>query len=287
MKNFIRNIKEHKIAALICLGVVALLVLISVLAVRHGSKDSDDGSSSEQASEAEIGEAKRFYEDSDYPLTVTQEGQTLAVSLDGSATPDLAWQSFCTPEGIVTAEFDGEEDGGKVRSVISPEAVGYTTVTYSRSSEIGGMGYDAVSFSLDVYVYADEDNGTMYVRLSGTRQNNSASGAADTDNPYLLDANTVLFPKGIGDWTLTADPDSNAPEGYFNIMQATTDDGLSYFAVVIDSSLEYNEDGSLNFDAITAKLLLKSEALGIEQKLKCVMDEERTLTLVEAEETNE
>lgn len=274
MENFIRNIKNHKKIAVICLSVLLVSIIIVMIVTKFGGGTKINPTVKEHNSDA-IG----YFEDSDYPVYASQENQTLVIELDGSKSPDLKWENSDSPDNIIAVSDKGEEKDGMLTYVLWPSSTGYATVTFKRSGEIGGFSYDAVNIQVDVIVYTDDEN-VMYIKISDIRQSTASAGALDSDTPYLLNKNRVIMPNG-GDWTLAPADDGGAPEGLYRIMEGVDDSGYSYFDVSKDLSLMINEDGEPDENAVESRLILKSESLGIEKRLDCVMNSEREWLLVE------
>ncbi len=281
MKNFIRNIKEHKKIALICLALIIILVVVTVLVMKLGGK-SDSSSSSDTQSEGD-GNKSGYFSDSKYPVSVTASGSTATISLEAKDSSDnMKWELSVADDSIASAEFDGKDTDKKLDSTLTPKGVGYTTVTYKRTGELNGVSYDSVNLRVDVTVYADDDSG-LHIRVDNVHQSTSSSGAVDSKTPYLLKDNRVIFPAG-GDWTLTAEPEGKLPKGLYVLLPGTDDEGHSYYEVSMNNSLIIKDNGEVDMDAINSRLVLQSESLGVKKKLKCVMNAEKEWKLVEAEE---
>ena len=281
MKNFIRNIKEHKKIALICLALIIVLVAVTVLVMKLGGKSESSSSSDTQSEGSQDG--SDYFSDSKYPVSITGSGSSATVSLEAKDSSDnMKWELSVADDGIASAVFDGKDTDKKLASTIIPKGVGYTTVTYKRTGELNGVSYDAVNIRADVTVYAD-DGGSLHIRVDNVRQSTSSSGAVDSKTPYLLKGNRVIFPAG-GDWTLTVESEGKVPEGLYVIMPGTDDEGHSYYDVSMNNSLIIKDNGEADLDAINSRLVLQSESLGVIKKLKCVMNAEKEWTLTEAEE---
>ncbi len=284
MKNFIRNIKEHKKAALISLAVLLAVIAVTVLVVKlSGTGSSSDAESSlpeENASGEEEGPSG-YFEDTAYPVSVSGRGQSMIISLQAKEAADQKWEYSCEPSGIVSVSLDGDETDGNASFALTPMKTGYSTVTFKRTGKVGELSYDVVSMAAEIMVYADE-NDAMYIRLENMRQDLASSGALESETPFLLAGNRVILPNG-GDWTLTIEADGEVPEGYYSILPGTDDDGNAYFDVAVDTSRLFDDSGELSLAALGSKLLLKSEALSIEKRISCEINEYNELTLTEVE----
>ena len=278
MKNFIRNIKEHKKAALICLAVLILVIAAAVLAVKlsGGNEEPSEGSSSAEEQSSEAAESKSYFAESGYPVSVSERGQSLLISLKAGAK----WEYSMDPAGIVSVDAETAETEENTVYALTPMRPGYTTVSFRQGGVLEGVEYDAVNIQAEITVYADE-SGTMHIRTEDMRMNSSAPGAADSKTPYLLSGSRVILPNG-GDWTLTVEADGDIPEGLYTVMPGTDSEGRSYYDVSMDPSLVTK--GGIDMNALSSRLLLKSESLGIEKRLRCVMNAEREWVLTEAEE---
>ena len=277
MKNFIRNIKQHKKIALICLVLLIVLVALVVVVMKLG-KSSGDQSDESQGDD----NSSQYFSDSKYPLTVSVNGSVATVSLEAKDSSDMKWECSEETQGVALAKLEGNDTEKKLTSTITAQSIGYTTVVYKRTGELNGVKYDAVNIRVDIAVYAADD-GKLLVRVDKVSQNTSSSGAVDSKTPYLLKENRVILPEG-GDWTLTVDAEGKVPEGLYRIMQGTDENGHSYYDVSMDTSLIIKDNGETDVNALNSRILLKSESLGIKKKLKCVMNAEKEWTLTEAEE---
>lgn len=278
MNNFVRNVKEHKAAAVICLLLLAALITVTVFVMKDQKSDTE--LSSDDTEDVSQSTEKLLFADSSYPVkVVTENDGTLSVELDGSASPDITWAMIGddSSDTIIKAE-NSEEKEGLMTCTISPVSVGYATLGFSRSGEVKGIKYNAVVIDIDVYVSADKD-GNQKVSLSDARISTSSAGGLDSDTPYLLDGDRVVLPNG-GDWVLEAKLADGAPKGLFNIYRLQDVDGLEYYAVDKDITLLAGMDAEKTVEILKeSRLVLSSESLGIEQELECTMSEERKWVL--------
>ena len=291
MKNFIKNIREHKAAAAICLLLLAALITAAVLAMKN--ETNDDSSSAEgdgQASGQAESSTTVYFKGTDYPVTVTRESNgTLTVEFDGSKSPDSAW-GFSTDdtESALVEVKNSEEKDCKMTSTVAPVSMGYAALSFTRSGEVSGIKYNAVTIEAEVCVSADKD-GNMQVSLSDIKQNLSSAGALDSETPYMLKDDKVIMPNG-GDWVLEPKLADGAPSSLFRIYRLNDVDGMEYFAVEkVPSALAgVNADAAFKMLA-ESRLVLKSESLDIEQELECTMTDDRTwkLSVYNADEKTE
>ena len=273
MKNFIRNIKNHWKLALVCLAVLVVIVVITVLVVRSGGSKPPDGSSSgtePNASSDTVG----YFENSDYPVRTLRQDNDLIITLQGTD-----WEYSCQPLDKLYISLESTDDGTSVYKA-APVDLGYATVTFKKTASLGELSYDTVNIQAEVVVFEEADE-TLSVRLSDIRENTSASGAMESETPYLLQDNRVIMPNG-GDWTLTVSGEGNVPEELYRIMPGVSDEGYSYFDVTKNPGLLIDENGEINEELANTKLVLSSESLGIEVTLECIMNTEREWILVEA-----
>lgn len=271
MKNFIQNVKKHKFIALGCLALIILFIVIEVISITSDKKDNSSSSS-----DSEKGKSRGYFEKTKYPVTVTEKDQKLYITLDGSASSKLKWRCENAETDKVKAENDGEESDGKLVSVISAVSTGYATVSYIRETELSGVKYDEVKIDINVFVYSDHD-GKLYVKLSEIRENSASAGAAGSKTPYLLDGNRVVLPNG-GDWTLSV----SGNEKMYMIFPGDAEDGKKFFQVRRNNEINPFDDSSNGINKKTY-LVLKSKDLGIEQKLKCELNDDKDIILVPVE----
>ena len=276
MSTFIKNIKEHKLIALICLLLVAGLITAVILVNRPSGEDTKENTESTAETEDT---ATEYFKEYDYPVKLTNSDGKLTLVLDGSKTPDLKWETVSETTGVVQISQNGEESEGKLTSVISPIAVGYSTVSYKRTTEMAGYSVDLVTVTAEIMVYEDESS-NFVIDISDIRETGSDIGAADTEYPFILKDNRVILPNG-GDWTL--EPSSEAPAELFAVMNGVDENDVVYFQVGIRPEKILGEDGVINTAALSSPLILKSESLGIEQKIVCSADSVSSLILKKVE----
>ena len=270
MSNFIKNVKQHKVAALISFAVLAVLIVVLVLVMKKGGGSDDelslpdsDGGKASQLSE------QSYFENSGYPVKVVLSGKELRIELDGSKSPDSEWTvvSDDTEGEVLKTETDGEEKDSKLSVVGTPVSIGYAMLTFTRSGEVKGLAYNAVTIEADISVTSDDD-GNLKAAVSDIRQSTSNAGALDTETPFLLDGNTVILPAG-GDWVLTPyNENGNIPYGLITVYDGEESDGMKYFVVEKDVSAAISLEPEDAFKALNdSKVLLISEELGVEQLL--------------------
>ena len=293
MNSIIQKIKEHRIistiiAVLLC---AAIIVVIFLLSGTPTGKKADSSSSGDAVTETD------YFKDSDYPVHITEKGTEINIKLDGSKTPELTWDTAIEPGGIIFAENDAKEDNGVLNSLVKPKGGGYVTISYVRSAEIAGRKYAVAKIDVDIIATAADD-GTISVSVSDVRQALASVGAVDTETPYILEGNKVILPNG-GDWTLTPPEVSDDAYPLYTIYSGYDEEGFQYFSVTRNISTYYNSfEESISSDESSEtssaaqgteaenndELILKSESLKTEQKLRCALDENREWILVTAED---
>ena len=291
MKNFIQNIKNHWIIALVCMAVLLAAITFAVILLRTGNGIGGDGQTTGR---------QGYFEDTDYPVYVTERKGIVLFELDGSKTPDLTWQTAFTDEAVASASGNVKERSGKLKAELLPVQTGYTVVSFTRTGQIGGISFDAAVIRAELYVTSDAD-GAMTLRCANVYQELASAGAADTDTPYILEGNRVLLPNG-GDWTLTyRRPDGIAQDEYY-IEEGQNADGVQMFTVyprqgeASTRSPEDLEGGDVpddedEEDAAAAGtvqgLVLRSASLGMEVRLECVQGNSASDILRPLEAANE
>ena len=276
MEAFIQKLKKFRVLIIIAILIISGLLIWLVLR-------SSDSSEKETKGEAETISRTGYFTDTAYPVYISDRDGSLVVELDGSKSSDLKWETDVNAENNLWIKDDGEEYGGKLTTVISPAMAGYTTVTFTRSGEIMGTKYIAAKIQIDV-IGVKKGDGIFTAKLSDIRQITSDTGAVDTESPYIISGCNVLFPKS-GDWTLTPENEDKLPAGLYTITRGidTGSNTLSY-SVSFNPDVIANEEGTVSPEALNSVLVLKSESLGIEKKLACVMDSSREWRLTSVEE---
>ena len=268
MSNFIKNVKQHKIAALISFLVLAVLVVILVLVFKKGSKQDDlTPTDSNAANSAKISE-EGYFEKSDYPVNVVNSGNELKFELDGSKSPDSEWTVTTddTESAVLKTSNDGDEKDSKLTVIGKPVSIGYAMLTFTRSGEINGLAYNAVTIEASVCV-SENDDGDLQLSLVDISQSTANAGALDSKTPYLLDGDRIIFPAG-GDWVLIPVNDENTPYGLLNVYEGVEADGMTYVTVERNVAAVADLDPEAAFKALeSSRLKLISESLGVEQDL--------------------
>ena len=282
MSTFINNIKNHKKLAAICgavlVAAIAVAVLVCVQANRH-----------EGTTQSNTEKPKVYFEDTDYPVTVRKKDGILEFELDGSKSADLKWNYSVEPTVVAQLEEKSFEKKGKQKLFLTPLAAGYANATFTRSTELAGVHYDVVSIYADFFVSVDQ-NGEKQLTLNNMRQVGATAGAIDTEQPYLLDKNRILLPKG-GDWEVTAEPPAGVPENQFFIYRDTDETGMEFISVAYDRSVvnERAEGEAEDYEAASAYdtvFVLKSASLGQEHRLMFMRNDVQEWALSAAEATD-
>lgn len=273
MKNFIRNIKEHKFIALGCLGAFILVVIIAVVVLVNQGK--------QRASEGEnLPEQTVYFEDSNYPVYITEKGRDIIVKIVSVMQDDLKWNVFVDPGELPLTDNITEKDN-TLYLELSPVNPGYATVCFVKERDVAGVKCEDIRIELDVYS-AEDENGELKIYFSNIRQRLSSAGSIDSDTPFVLDGNRVLFPSG-GDWTLS--PEEGAPDNLYGFVENVDENGIRYISVSKNISV-LTDDVSGEELPRNYNLILKSEALGAEYSINCLMDEDRSWILSLAEEND-
>lgn len=302
MKSFITNIKKHYKITLVCLAVLIAAIIIAVLLMR-----SDSGSDKKEPSNASGQESvltSEYFTDSDYPFTVTKKDDTLTIVFYSRITNDQEWYVQADHDGIVSVTQKDKDSTEMLTVVLEALKAGYTTVSFKQTGEVEGLSFDLVDVEADIVVYSDGDE-KLSIRLADIRQNTSSTGALDTESPYLLRDNRVYFLKGGDGWTLKAANDK-ANSDRFIIMPGTDEKGYDYIQaeMYLSGYGSASEDGSSSSGGSSSgsegsgssetevsdesgynELILKNEKLGVEKKIRCVLNSEREWILVDAEKT--
>ena len=272
MKNFIRNIKEHKFIALGCLGALILVVIITVVvSVNQGTHESPEGEVPQEQSV--------YFKESDYPVYITENGRNMIVKIVSLMQNDLKWNVYVDPGELPLTDNITEKDN-TLYLEISPINPGYATVCFVKERDVAGVKCDDVRIELDVY--AAEDDGDLKIFFSDIRQMMSSAGSLDSDTPFVLDGNRVLFPSG-GDWTLS--PEEGAPDNLYGFVDDVDENGIRYISVSKNISVLTDDMSGEELPRIYG-LVLKSEALCVDYSINCQMGDDRSWKLSLAEEND-
>lgn len=210
------------------------------------------------------------YDDKDYPVTVkSQKGGGLKITLNGSIASDIPWIYEESPEDteeetpIITYKAK-TSSGSKITFYVTPHKSGYGTIHVSKSRTINEIEYPVANIYLDVVVSESEKGYIATLASADERTVNGKLGASNTDQPYYITGNEIHLP-ALGDWELL---DTNTLEAEDeNIAMGVADNGSYYYRV-------YLADGEASKD-----LLLKSESLNQEIRLKAVLNENNRIVL--------
>ena len=185
--------KRKLLVAIPILAIIAIIVVILILTREKGPEDLI------------------LLADSGYPVTLSENGAELKVTLDGSKTKDFTWAFHVENENLIEVSGQAEEKKGKVTYVISPKVAGLSEVEFIRTGNVAGTETTAVSIVLPVLVYEEEEK--LVARHAEEAYFNSFNeiGGATLEYPYLLENRedgtaAITFPKGDSDWTFI-DPD--------------------------------------------------------------------------------
>ena len=163
---------------------------------------------------------------------------------------------------------------------LSPINPGYATVCFVKERDVAGVKCDDVRIELDVY--AAEDDGDLKIFFFDIRQMMSSAGSLDSDTPFVLDVNRVLFPSG-GDWTLS--PEEGAPDNLYGFVDDVDENGIRYISVSKNISVLTDDMSGEELPRIYG-LVLKSEALCVDYSINCQMGVDRSWKLSLAEEND-
>lgn len=302
MNTFIRNIKNHKKAAIICAAVLVTAAAGIVLVILLSGKKKEGTESARTG----------YFLDTEYPVYVTEKDGSLVFELDGTASSDLKWQSGCDPKSIAIIQDGAEEKKSKLTLTLNPGMAGYTTATFARSGKVAGISYDAVKITADLVTSGTAETGKE-LHLSAIRQNTALAGALTSDTPYLVQGSRVILPNG-GDWTLSLEGEENVNAAIrYSFYTSIDDEGYEYLGVsqtvvdpnppmILSADDEIPEESSEESSAETDDglqlldsadsfeqppvFLLRSESLGIEQRLTLAVDSDMQSYLCKAEETD-
>ena len=203
--------KRKLLVAIPILAIIAIIVVILILTRDKGAEEI------------------QLLSDSGYPVTLSEDGAELKVTLDGSRTQDFSWSFQVEDENLITVTQKGEEKKGKVTYVITPKVAGLSEVLFVRTGTVAGTETTAVSIVLPVLVYKEEakestkdstkentEDGKLIARLADEAYLLSLNeiGGTALEYPYLLENRedgtaVITFPNGESDWTFI-DPDGVA-----------------------------------------------------------------------------
>ena len=274
MKNFIENIKEHKLLALICFAVVVISVIFAVVLSSSGG-DEKNSPSDTQSPEQDF-----YFTETDYPVCITETENGLNVKIESKTDPDIKWQVYAGDDMVPLTE-NIVEDKGTLYMNFEPVQTGYSTVSFVKSADIGEISYEIVTIDLDVYV--SEDNDGMKLYFDDIQMYSSQAGAGDTEIPFVLSGDRVILPNG-GDWTLSPEEGSGI---LYGIRHLTDEEGTEYFLVNKNIASVLGQTSEFDPAILDKKLILKSEKLGVEYRLEMKTNDENRWTLRVAEDENE
>ena len=272
--------KRAAVFSVICVILLAFLIaLIIRLATSEPKPEAPADSAETSETEEEFIREQSYFEDSNYPVQFSIEGNGIRAVLDGSITPELKWEVSCAQEEIVTIEADGEETEGKLGFLIRPQMPGYADLTCVRSMELGGQTFPIAAIHVSVVVSENSHN-ALETSLTEVYQTLSAAGASDTEYPYLLVDDRIVFPNG-GDWV--AAPEESA--GGYYLLGEGSDGAISYVQVRTQPSVLETLDEEKIEDLLSAGILLESKSLGRKERIGVEYDENGNLHLVASEES--
>ena len=274
MKNFIENIKEHKLLALICFAVVVISVIFAVVLSSSGG-DEKNSPSDTQSPKQDF-----YFTETDYPVCITETEKGLNIKIESKTDPDIKWQVYAGDDMVPLTE-NIVEDKGTLYMNFEPVQTGYSTVSFVKSADIGEISYEIVTIDLDVYV--SEDNDGMKLYFDDIQMYSSQAGAGDTEIPFVLSGDRVILPNG-GDWTLSPEEGSGI---LYGIRHLTDEDGTEYFLVNKNIASVLGQTSEFDPAILDKKLILKSEKLGVEYRLEMKTNDENRWTLRVAEDENE
>ena len=280
MKTFINNVKNHKKLAAVCAAVFIITAAVTIWAFLDTYKKKSDNPNVKTG----------YFLNTDYPVYVSVEGDALLIELNSPANSRLMWKADADPKGHALAEYSGQEQGGKMTVRLKPGVPGYSTAVFRQSGTVGGIPYDAVVITASLITSSDTEN-EKSVSLSGIYQDICGAGATDTDTPFLIDGLKVILPNG-GDWTMTQDTGSSPDQAHYDVMRNVDADGNTYLTVIRSVGIIKPEDSItddntlLSLTGNKAVFLLKSESLGITQRLKLCVNSEMKEYLCITEDAN-
>lgn len=221
MNNFITNIKNHKYIALGCFGVLLFLIVIVIIVAVNNNGTSDAPEDSD-ASEQTV-----YFENTDHPVYVSFVDNNILVRINSVNPDDLKWRVFVLPGEIPLTENITEKENDLYLE-LSPTQEGYNTVCFVKEKDVAGITCEIVRIELDLFA-AEANTGELKMYFSDIRQSSSEAGATDSDTPFILDGDRVLFPSG-GDWMLSAE--EGAPEGLYAFTEDKDEKGITYVRVM-------------------------------------------------------
>ncbi len=275
MNNFITNIKNHKYIALGCLGVLLFLIVIVIIVAVNNNGTSD------VPEESDALEQTVYFENTDYPVYISYVENNILVRINSVNPDDLKWRVFVLPGKIPLTENIIERENDLYLE-LSPTQEGYNTVCFVKEKDVAGITCEIVKIELDLFA-TEANTGELKMYFSDIRQSHSEAGATDSDTPFILDGDRVLFPSG-GDWMLSAE--EGAPEGLYIFTEDKDEKGITYVKVMKNTNVLMDDETSDTVLPASYKLILSSESLGIEKRLNCRMSENRSWVLSVVEESD-
>ena len=273
MEKIVEKLKKFRILIIIAVLLIAGLVIFLVTRPSVGGDEEAD----------DIPQPQGYFTDTPYAAEVMNENGQVEIKINYPDSPGMTWTAAVNVENTVNVSLDTESQPGKAISRISPVTMGYATVSYTLSGSIGGIDLTPVIIDVGVMVYED-DNGSYAVRSQKVSQNMSISGALDSETPYIINGNRIIMPNG-GDWTIDT-VNKELPDGLYLLYKGYDEDGNMYYDVIKDMSVFNYEDGEIPEEIPDTSLILKSESLGYETRLNCIINDNMEWILVSAEDKN-
>ncbi len=175
---------------------VALLLALVIIQLVSGKKKKT--------------ECTDIFADTDYPCCYWMDKEVMQFKLDGSKTADLLWDVRVRDSEVLEVGIKGEEKNGKATYTFTPQKEGTTEVFFYRKRTFEEKEYDAVKISLPMYVSKEE--GAFVIKImdyAALEDFGCVLCGNSTEYPYLLNNQdgvaSILFLKGKGNWTLSAD----------------------------------------------------------------------------------
>ena len=258
IKRMVEVIKRpNKVKYIILIAVIAIVAVIVILLVNDRTENES--------------EVFSYFDEGNYPVTLTEsEDGNLVFELDGSNSPDIDWE-VKTVAGGLSSETSSEKEevaeassiylqqediDGRLRLVVSPISTGYSTVICKKSTELYGMGYQPVKVTIS-FVVGNHGSSGLSVNMSAIDEDaDMQAGATDSEQPYIIEGDSVYFPNG-GSWALSPAEDDEKIE----IIPGMNSDGYEYYRVI--STEEVGEDG----DMPSGSVLLTNDGLELEEEL--------------------